>query len=174
VSDKEDIESSVDLKGELENAEKAFSFYKSLGEERTFDAVVEEFNIPFDKVADWASLLGWEERIGQVKKEHSRRESEKFIRDTSEIRNKSVDVLNMLLRDLTNSSLGLPLSIRSTMDLANVMKCLEMITKTDLAILDIKEKIDSSEGETTDSYFDVLKKAGLEDMEKFEEGDEEF
>jgi len=121
---------------------KAFSYYYSLGDKRTLEAVAERFNIGKRALERWSSVLNWQERVALMDIEVARALKKKDIRAVvatkaqyrREIQN-NLKIVKALIGTAVEKLKAGTLDVETAKDLDKAMASFDRLAKLDLTLM---------------------------------------
>ena len=140
----------------------AFEYYYSMGPERSLEAVAEYKQLSLELVKEWAGVQAWSEKVVERNDQLETAFEEDYRNKSREIRTELVDMCDKALKQINESSLGLPFTISSITDFQKLTKAYETLVRANAIALAKPGDLAGGKGRKT-TWFDLLESAAAED-----------
>lgn len=144
-------------------ATEAFEHYYNLGNKRNLLLLSKRIGVDFETIKSWSDGYAWDEKIDARNKEMDRVFEQEYKRRTFDIRNRLVNQIDLLLRDMEKCSLGLPFSVTSPAELRSVAQAYQALVQANT--LAMTKGIDISGGKAPKTWSDLLQQIEAEEAE---------
>jgi len=132
----------------------AFELYYTLGVKRNILKLSKMVDVSFEVLQNWSDGYAWEEKVEARDKEVNRVFEQVYKQRTLDIRNRLVNQIDKLLKDMEGCSLGLPFSITSPAELRNVAQAYQSLVQAN--VLALSKGVDMSGGKAPKTWSDLL------------------
>lgn len=132
----------------------AFERYYELGIKRNLLKLSKITDLDFEILRSWADGYAWDEKIEQRDREINRVYDRIYKQRTNDIRNRLVNQIDGLLKNLENCSLGLPIAVESPADLRSVAQAYQALVQAN--VLAMSKGVDTSGGKAPKTWSDLL------------------
>lgn len=144
-------------------ATEAFEYYYNLGNKRNLLLLSKKIGVDFETIKSWSDGYAWDEKVDARNKEMDRVFEQEYKRRTFDIRNRLVNQIDLLLRDMEKCSLGLPFSVTSPAELRSVAQAYQALVQANT--LAMTKGIDISGGKAPKTWSDLLQQIEAEEAE---------
>lgn len=144
-------------------ATEAFEHYYNLGNKRNLLLLSKKIGVDFETVKGWSDGYAWDEKVEARNKEIDRVFEQEYKRRTFDIRNRLVNQIDLLLRDMEKCSLGLPFAVESPAELRSVAQAYQALVQANT--LAMTKGIDISGGKAPKTWSDLLQQIEAEETE---------
>lgn len=135
-----------------------FEYYYALGPERSLEAVAEYKQLPIELVEEWAGVQAWSEKVAQRNEQLEQAFEEEYKNKSRAIRTELVEMCDKALKQINQTSLGLPFTISSVSDFQKLTKSYETLVRANALALAKPGDLAGGKGKKT-SWFDLLESA---------------
>ena len=139
----------------------AFERYYALGVKRSVFQLSKLIGIPFETLQSWADGYAWDEKVEARDRDVNRVYEQVYKQRTLDIRNRLVNQIDKLLKDMEGSSLGLPFTITTPAELRSLAQAYQSLVQAN--VLAMSKGIDMSGGKAPKTWSDLLQQIETSD-----------
>lgn len=140
---------------DVDKAAEAFESYYYMGIDRTLEQLSISTRIPYEAISQWNEAFGWLEKIHNRDADKERIFEERYLNRSRNIRNRIVNQMEDLLKDMENNSLGLPFVIRDINDFRSLSQAYESLARANSLVIK-KSQDNLAAGEAPTTWADLL------------------
>lgn len=164
------------LKKETLKHQTAFDFYYSLGDDRSYAKVAEQFNVSIGTVAKWAGSFSWQRRIVERDRKIALQMQRALDKQILEDKKSYRKIIQATINKYVENFKAGKVEVTSIKDLIALIECdTKLMAMLDKGTADNLDSLISVSGETSDTVNRLMDElAGVEEPPDLEEeGDED-